>query len=609
MSETPSISGGHTTDPKTPPRVITRRRGACRGCNGGTPCSACDRTGSTCYYEPKSRKASDARELDLPAPVPHRPEHSRDRPPSSAEGDDVEDSNNPQSLSLVASSPGIFSLDTNMDFLFSSGTFPFTNPTEDLAIAQPREYSISSTQYPMNQSVAITLEANGLERDRGNATDSACTVPSPWTVLERQNTQMIDHDFPEYCREDADIDYRFTTSFGLAELHTPHRDSRKHLEICRILRSLTKSQAHTINSKDSSEQDLSSSSKDMHETIIHQCVEACFKRSAELPMFLRKTDVIKRLSEVRQSSFPDVLSSLFSDAIIVIGLDALRDPADERGLPSIGVPEQLRSLDALVDFQKLPSSLLKLQTIIASILNDSRLDEILSIGVQCVRELRYGSSRIIQKILPHAEDQKFIKRAVWVLYCLETRNSIARGIPPLLHSDFIDHLPNAFDHSEKHDALVLQVTACLLLARTLSRVYMQPISVKTTTDLQSCISDLECWRGNLPNHAKQLTAGRGFEKLDGDDDAGAKLRLFCSYHECVYLLFGPWLQPLLESTTPPQASSIRSNDASLTADAGIKSATDRRLALIDTLRTCLESAYTVVSHANKIVSLDRSLAR
>ncbi|KAJ3579487.1 hypothetical protein NPX13_g1079 [Xylaria arbuscula] len=469
MSETPSISGGHTTDPKTPPR----------------------RTGSTCYYEPKSRKASDARELDLPAPVPHRPEHSRDRPPSSAEGDDVEDSNNPQSLSLVASSPGIFSLDTNMDFLFSSGTFPFTNPTEDLAIAQPREYSISSTQYPINQSVAITLEANGLERDRGNATDSACTVSSPWTVLERQNTQMIDH-------------------------------------------------AHTINSKDSSEQDLSSSSKNMHETIIHQCVEACFKRSAELPMFLRKTDVIKRLSEVRQSSFPDVLSSLFSDAIIVIGLDALRDPADERGLPSIGVPEQLRSLDALVDFQKLPSSLLKLQ---------------------------------------------------------------------LLHSDFIDHLPNAFDHSEKHDALVLQVTACLLLAKTLSRVYMQPISVKTTTDLQSCISDLECWRGNLPNHAKQLTAGRGFEKLDGDDDAGAKLRLFCSYHECVYLLFGPWLQPLLESTTPPQASSIRSNDASLTADAGIKSATDRRLALIDTLRTCLESAYTVVSHANKIVSLDRSLAR
>lgn len=79
-------------------------------------------------------------------------------------------------------------------------------------------------------------------------------------------------------------------------------------------------------------------------------------------MFLRKADAIKRLSEVRDLSCPDVLSLLFSDAIITIGLDALRSPTNERGLPSIGIPEHFRSpLDALVDFRELPGSLLKLQ--------------------------------------------------------------------------------------------------------------------------------------------------------------------------------------------------------------------------------------------------------
>lgn len=138
---------------------------------------------------------------------------------------------------------------------------------------------------------------------------------------------------------------------------------------------------------------------------------------------------------------------------------------------------------------------------------------------------------------------------------------------------------------------------------------MQPVSVKTTTELQACISDLERWRGFLPDHARQLIARGGLEGLRGDDDAGAKLCLFCSYHECVYLLFGPWLQPLLESTSPPQASPIRDNDAPLNPDAEAKSATDRRFALADTLENCLKSAYTIVSHASEIVSLDRSLAR
>ncbi len=79
-------------------------------------------------------------------------------------------------------------------------------------------------------------------------------------------------------------------------------------------------------------------------------------------MFLRKANVIKRISEVRESPHPDVLSSLFSDAIVTMGLEALRDPVDERRVPPIDGPERFGSLlNTLGELYPVPSSLLKLQ--------------------------------------------------------------------------------------------------------------------------------------------------------------------------------------------------------------------------------------------------------
>ncbi|RYC64797.1 hypothetical protein CHU98_g1388 [Xylaria longipes] len=619
MSKSPSVSG-HTTDPKKPPKTITRRRGACRGCklkkircNGGTPCSACDRTGTTCNYEPRPRKASDTREPDL---------HALGKP---HEGEGLESANEPQSLSLVGSSPAMFSLDANMnmDFLFSSGTFAFPNSSEDLDIAQaappPSDYHISGTQYPLNHSAissTMPLETGEFETGRRTAADSVSAPSSPWPTLERRMTQVTDCvSYRFTTRDNADIDFRFITSFGLAELPTPRSDSRKHLEISRILRSLTKSQSPASHPKDGSIQSGPSLSKITHEATIQRCVKACFESNAEIPMFLRKANVLKTISEVRESPHPDVLSSLFSDAIIAMGFDALGNPVDERRSPSVDGLDQFRSLlDVLVDFYAVPSSLLKLQTaillsIIASNINDSRLSEMLSIGVHCVRELRFTNSNIIRKTFAHADDQKLARRSVWVLYCLETSFSVIRGIPPLLHSDFIDHLPTTPDHPEEHDVLAFQIAAAVLLARSFSRVYVRPMSAKTTTELQACTSELTRWRCCLPDHAKQLIAGRGFEGLRGDDNAGSKLRLFCSYHECVYLLFGPWLPPLLESMSPPQAAPVRDGDVLLNTEAGGGSATDRRFALVNTLKRCLESAYTIVSHANEILAVDKTLAR
>ncbi|KAI1311775.1 hypothetical protein F5Y03DRAFT_288766 [Xylaria venustula] len=598
-----------------------------------TDLSHLKRTGSTCNYEPRPRKASDVHGLDLHTPessyISSRPRHNSIQSPKSVESQGLESANEPQTSPLVGSSPVMFSLDTNMDFLFSPGTFSFPNPSEDLAIAQAAplgtDYNVveglPGTQYPITQSPissSIAPDISEPEAGRSTAIDSVGTLSSPWATLERRMTQTTDHGIrftkglPEYCRPDAEIDFRLTMAFGLPDLPSPSGESRKHLEICRILRDLTRSQLPISHQRDAGIRSRPSLSKTTQESTIGRCIKACFESNAEVPMFLRKEDVAKSISDVRESPHPDAMSSLFSDAIIAMGLDA------EKRVPSVDWSEQFRALlGALVDLKSVPSSLLKLQTaillsIIASNINDSQLSEMLDIGVHCVRELRFTNSTTIRKTLTHADDQTLAKRSVWVLYCLEARFAVTRGIAPLLHTDFIDHLPAAPDYPEKHDVLVLQVAATELLARTSSRVYVQPMSAKTTTELQACTSELSRWRRCLPDHVKQLVTGRGFEGLRGDDDAGAKLRLFCSYYECVYLLFGPWLQPLLESMPPRQADPVRDRDVLLNVEEGNESATDPRVALNGTLERCLESAYTIVSHAkeiNGIVTTDKSLAR
>ncbi|KAI1264375.1 hypothetical protein F5Y18DRAFT_390298 [Xylariaceae sp. FL1019] len=55
----------------------------------------------------------------------------------------------------------------------------------------------------------------------------------------------------------------------------------------------------------------------------------------------------------------------------------------------------------------------------------------LSIGVQCVRELRLNNSNNVRKAFTQPVDQELVQRAVWVLYCQEITHSVIRGIPPV----------------------------------------------------------------------------------------------------------------------------------------------------------------------------------
>ncbi|KAI0883621.1 uncharacterized protein GGS22DRAFT_167556, partial [Annulohypoxylon maeteangense] len=220
-------------------------------------------------------------------------------------------------------------------------------------------------------------------------------------------------------------------------------------------------------------------------------------------------------------------------------------------------------------------------------------------GIQCARDMRLTDSNVIRNTFGDADDQKLARRTIWVLYCLETNSSVYRGIPPLLHSDFINHLPTTLDHPEKHDPLVLQVVAAGLIARCFSRVYGKPMLANSTLELQDCVSALGQWRRCLSDHIRQLISGQRFESLHEDDNAAVKLRLFCCYHECVYFLFGPWLPPLLGSM-----SQTLGHDTETPG-----STEDHKLVLADALGRCLESAYTIISHANEIVSVDKTLAK
>ncbi|KAI1183894.1 hypothetical protein F5B17DRAFT_443068 [Nemania serpens] len=515
--------------------------------------SSIQRAGSTCNYEPRPRKASDTRELYLPASSQPRisspPEHNNSYLRSN-ESEDLENVDNMQSSSLLGSSPDMFSLDTNIDFLFSPGAFTSHNEPGDLNIAPPisNDYSIgrlADTQFPiLRSSISTNTPLENSEFETGTS-----------TVTENLSALSL----------------------------TATSDSK----------GVTNLQTHS-NAKNGNAQAGPLLWKNTDEATVHQCVQACFENNAEVSMFLRKDSVIGKILEMRETSQSDILSSLFSDAVIAMGLDIPRRNDDEGQAPSSHHSDYFALLlNASAGLYTSPSSLLKLQSVIASTINDPRKSELLAAGVHCVRDLRFNSTNALRRSFTRAIDQELVKRTVWVLYCLETSHSVTHGIPPLLHADFIDHLPAAPYHLGNHGLLCVQIAATTLLARSFSRIYMQSLSSKTSMELQACTSELIQWRHNLPDQARNLITGREIGGLRKDRDAG---------ESSVSSAF------TMKSMPPPQIESLHDTDALLGAASG-GSATDHQLALFDTLRKCLESAYTIVSHANEIVGVDRTLVR
>ncbi|KAI0883622.1 uncharacterized protein GGS22DRAFT_167559 [Annulohypoxylon maeteangense] len=246
----PSISD-QTNAPEKPPRIITRRRGACTGCklrkircNGGAPCSACDRSGFVCNYEPRHRKPSSSRELDLQtSETPCVLDRDRDSSPRSIGGGSI---TGPQPPFLTDNSSTMFSLDTtDFDFILSPEAASLPNISESQHITHaPFSYDhdsiegIQSSQHPAFNSATFrsrSLEIGDIGDRRNIDTPRA---PSP-PILERGVVSAVPQGLMQYFREDVEVDFRSSTSFGLAKLPPTRKDSNKHREICRILHNLT----------------------------------------------------------------------------------------------------------------------------------------------------------------------------------------------------------------------------------------------------------------------------------------------------------------------------------------------------------------------------------
>lgn len=259
--------------------------------------------------------------------------------------------------------------------------------------------------------------------------------------------------------------------------------------------------------------------------------------------------------------------------------------------------------------------------------------------------MRLTNPGSIEKVFQNADDQLMVKRSISFLCCLETRHSVFRGMPPvsrtppalavsgsipmtdvssqLLQSEHLGILHLEPGNWDAGNLLTYQLAAATWLGTTFSRVYSPHAQHKKTSErlaeIQAREGVLAAWHAALPDDIQKMLGGR----LPRGWDASMRLRVFCGYHECVYLLFGPWIRPAIlakfqnggspaaspfSSTSPSSASSLSSSSGNQETEyARYGGAADPES--MYALGRCLESAYTIISGANEILSLDRSLAR
>ncbi|XDG01528.1 hypothetical protein ABKA04_001143 [Annulohypoxylon sp. FPYF3050] len=305
-----------------------------------------------------SLKLSTGRELDLhTSDSPYafdRLDQDRHSSPKSIGSESIGITTGAQPALLTDNSSMMFSLDTTeFDFLLSPEAVSLPNAAESqhivhapITCVHDSIDGVPGSRHPIFNPTAFH-SSQPLDTvsfgDSGN-TDNVTYAPSS-PIYERRITSTVSHGLFEYCREDTEIDFRFSTSFGLAKLPQPRKESTKHREICQILHNLTSSGRNWT----SPPPKLRDGTKNIRslwigesDATIRGYVEACFEGNAEVQMFVRKADVDRCLSEARGESSDMTAPSLFSNAIIAIGLDSLQyQIAQGRGL-SLNNTEHLR---------------------------------------------------------------------------------------------------------------------------------------------------------------------------------------------------------------------------------------------------------------------------
>ncbi|KAK2016087.1 integral membrane protein DUF6 [Colletotrichum eremochloae] len=310
--------------------------------------------------------------------------------------------------------------------------------------------------------------------------------------------------------------------------------------------------------------------------------------------FLTRSAVDRIIKESREPD-ADILVTVFVNAIVAIGYHT----TCLRGQEVLGVDEmrdsrlRLSSVLALhTKIQTLPSSLVKLQVVIARMCDESLVWDKIIAAVSCARELRLVHTARIQQPSLNAEDQELAQRSVWFLYSLETDYAIHHGMLPMLDLEWETRFPS-FGRGD--DMIAVSYTYSELLHSVLKFQYSPRALAKSSSAyhlkdrLQASCHALNEWISRLPAPLNEACDAKNLQDIKDDRQLREAFRVFCMYHRAIFFIHCPWIS----ATSPDGMKSFR------VAELTRKKCAER----------CIESAFAVVKLANCGLFWEKGLDR
>ncbi|KAK7920241.1 hypothetical protein PG985_008263 [Apiospora marii] len=678
-------------NPGPAPKRITRRRGACTQCkqkkircDGGKPCSACARANTNpCQYELRYGFWSDTHQTSSPGGPPVNPDHSAPTigsvvdPGILASQPNAQRNNNEWATLTFDLGPNYFSeLGHLLPILQDEDDHTAVMDTISAAL-EPCEMSISPVEF---DGVDVRMD------DLCHTMDMSKSPPMPnrdqlsWAASSQSGTtkQTINSESsrsacaPLHIPDHVALDCSLAKSFGLADF--PGLDTRSD-SISRSLRQvLRRLAAHSLCGSDPIEHMSTSPPPSPLEhpeddALIKRSIDAfwrpvaCFDYVPECQLFLRKPDVAKLLAKAaRQTAPSSSLLSTLPNIVVMVGYGAIEEEAAKRspGSSIKGSGEYLYPkaiVDSYTVLYSAKSGLLKLQVSRpglqlrppaavrnpldrVQLLPRPAIDEpgVRREGLPARRRPADGQAQRLVSLLPR-----------------DAPLGVSRHTP-LFQPEHLGILhPEPGQWEDAGDPLAHQLAAATWLGTTFRRVYGPHAQHQTTperlAETRAREGALAAWRAALPDDIRQVLGGgrRLSPRLGGRGDQSSmpmRLRVFCGYHENVYLLFGPWIRPAVlaefqngggggspagsgsgsgsgsrlssslpfsssTSPSPPPASSSLSSSTSDTqeTESARHGGGVADLEPIYALGRCLESACAIIASAHEMLSLDRSLAR
>ncbi|WDK23038.1 integral membrane protein DUF6 [Colletotrichum graminicola] len=307
--------------------------------------------------------------------------------------------------------------------------------------------------------------------------------------------------------------------------------------------------------------------------------------------FLTRSAVDRIIKQSRQPDADEVVT-VFAGAVLAIGYYT----ACLRGQEPISVDEmrasRLRLSSTLALHSKIqnsPSSLMKLQAVIACMCDGSLIWDKITAAVCCARELRLVHTARGQQPSLNKEDQELAQRSIWFLYSLETDYAIHHGILPILDPEWATQFPS-FEQGD--DMIAVSYTYSELLHYVMKSQY-SPRALKNPSSadhhVKASYHALNEWVSRLPAPLSEACDAKNLQYIEDDRQLRKSFRVFCMYHGAIFFIHCPWI------TSTPSADLKSSRAAELTR----KKCAER----------CIESAFAVVKLANCGLFWERGLER